>query len=66
VTLSPPAALGRVSAFLNIRVADIDDVYRTWSGWGARFLTTPIDRGPEIRCFVRDPDGYLIGVGQSK
>ncbi|HWG61077.1 MAG TPA: VOC family protein [Streptosporangiaceae bacterium] len=66
VTLSPPAALGRVSAFLNIRVADIDDVYRTWSGWGARFLTAPIDRGPEIRCFLRDPDGYLIEVGQSK
>jgi hypothetical protein len=25
----------------------------------------PIDRGAEIRCYVRDPDGYLIEVGQS-
>jgi hypothetical protein len=23
------------------------------------------DRGAEIRCYMRDPDGYLIEVGQS-
>jgi hypothetical protein len=21
--------------------------------------------GPEIRCYIRDPDGYLIEVGQT-
>ena len=34
-------------------------------GLAAEFVTPPIDRGAEIRCYVRDPDGYLIEVGQS-
>jgi predicted enzyme related to lactoylglutathione lyase len=54
-----------VSIFLNLRVADIDDCYRRWSAQGAEFLTPPIDRGAEIRCYMRDPDGYLIEVGQA-
>src|SRR5271166_909598 len=53
------------SIFLNLRVADIDACYRRWSDRGARFLTPPIDRGAEIRCYMRDPDGYLIEVGQA-
>jgi catechol 2,3-dioxygenase-like lactoylglutathione lyase family enzyme len=53
------------SIFLNLRVADIDACYREWSARGAEFLTPPIDRGAEIRCYMRDPDGYLIEVGQS-
>ena len=32
---------------------------------GAEFVTPPIDRGAETRCYMRDPDGYLIEVGQS-
>jgi catechol 2,3-dioxygenase-like lactoylglutathione lyase family enzyme len=32
---------------------------------GAEFLTPPQDRGPEIRCYVRDPDRHLIEVGQT-
>jgi hypothetical protein len=27
-------------------------------------VTPPIDREAEIRCYMRDPDGYLIEVGQ--
>jgi predicted enzyme related to lactoylglutathione lyase len=53
------------SIFLNLRVADIDECYRTWSERGAQFVTPPIDRGAEIRCYMRDPDGYLIEVGQA-
>ena len=34
----------------NIRVADIQTTYQTWSERGAQFLTPPIDRGPETRC----------------
>jgi catechol 2,3-dioxygenase-like lactoylglutathione lyase family enzyme len=64
VTLAPPEDLERVSAFLNIRVADIWSVYRQWSARGAQFLTPPIDRGVELRCYMRDPDGHLIEVGQ--
>jgi len=65
VTLEPPSDQDRVSAFLNIRVADIHAVYDEWSGRGAEFVTPPIDRGREIRCYIRDPDGHLIEVGQS-
>ena len=64
VTLEPPSDPDRASAFLNIRVADIAAVYKQWSARGAKFLTPPIDRGPEIRCYIRDPDGHLIEVGQ--
>jgi len=53
-----------VSIFMNLRVADVQGLYDEWSAKGAEFLTPPIDRGPEIRCYIRDPDGYLIEVGQ--
>jgi hypothetical protein len=36
-----------------------------WTAKGAEFVTPPIDREAEIRCYLRDPDGYLIEVGQS-
>jgi predicted enzyme related to lactoylglutathione lyase len=65
VTLEPPQNPDRVSSFLNIRVADIQTIYRTWSERGAQFLTPPIDRGSEVRCYLRDPDGHLIEVGQT-
>jgi catechol 2,3-dioxygenase-like lactoylglutathione lyase family enzyme len=53
------------SIFLNLRVADIQACYQEWKAKGAEFVTPPIDRGAEIRCYMRDPDGYLIEVGQS-
>jgi catechol 2,3-dioxygenase-like lactoylglutathione lyase family enzyme len=65
VTLETPHEPDRVSSFLNIRVADIEAVYADWSVRGAEFLTPPMDRGGEIRCYVRDPDGHLIEVGQA-
>jgi catechol 2,3-dioxygenase-like lactoylglutathione lyase family enzyme len=64
VTLEPPSNPDRASSFLNIRVADIRTVYAEWSARGAKFLTPPIDRGGEIRWYMRDPDGHLIEVGQ--
>jgi catechol 2,3-dioxygenase-like lactoylglutathione lyase family enzyme len=64
VTLEAPRDPDRVSAFLNIRVADIQAVYEEWSSKGAEFLTPPIQREREIRCYMRDPDGHLIEVGQ--
>jgi catechol 2,3-dioxygenase-like lactoylglutathione lyase family enzyme len=63
VTLDVPSG-SVVSSFLNIRVADIHAVYEQWSAKGAEFLTPPIDRGVELRCYMRDPDGHLIEVGQ--
>jgi catechol 2,3-dioxygenase-like lactoylglutathione lyase family enzyme len=65
VTLETPPDPDRTSSFLNIRVADIQAVYSAWSSRGAEFLTPPQDRGAEIRCYLRDPDGRLIEVGQT-
>ena len=60
-----PADPGRTSAFLNVRVADVQQIYKDWSKKGAKFLTEPKDHGREIRAYVRDPDGHLIEVGQA-
>jgi hypothetical protein len=65
VTLQTPAGPHHTSAFLNIRVADVAAAYREWSAAGADFLTEPKDQGAEIRCYVRNPDGHLIEVGQA-
>ena len=65
VTLTTPPDRNRTSAFLNVRVADIRQVYKDWSAKGAQFLTEPKDHGREIRAYIRDPDGHLIEVGQA-
>ena len=65
VTLEPPHDPDHVSSFLNVRVADINAVYEQWRARGAEFLTPPADRGAELRCYLRDPDGHLIEVGQA-
>jgi catechol 2,3-dioxygenase-like lactoylglutathione lyase family enzyme len=65
VTLETPPDPNRTSSFLNIRVSDIHDVYSEWSARGANFLTPPKQHQTEIRCYIRDPDGYLIEVGQT-
>jgi catechol 2,3-dioxygenase-like lactoylglutathione lyase family enzyme len=65
VTLTAPDS-DTTTSFLNIRVADIHEIYEDWSSKGAQFLTPPLDRGPELRCYLHDPDGHLIEVGQTK
>src|SRR5262244_862699 len=65
VTLETPRDPDHVSSFLNIRVADIHACYEQWRDRGATFLTPPTDRGAELRCYMRDPDGHLIEVGQA-
>jgi len=65
VTLETPPDPDRVSSFMNVRVADIHAVHAEWAARGAEFLTPPIQRATEIRCYLRDPDGHLIEVGQT-
>jgi catechol 2,3-dioxygenase-like lactoylglutathione lyase family enzyme len=65
VILETPRDPDRVSSFLNIRVKDIEAVYAEWSARGAQFLTPPKQHQYEIRCYIRDPDGHLIEVGQT-
>ena len=50
---------------MNIRVADIHACYKLWKSRGAEFITEPMEKYGEWRCYIRDPDGYLIEVGQS-
>jgi predicted enzyme related to lactoylglutathione lyase len=64
VTLSVPDPT-KISSFMNIRVADIQACYKLWKSRGAEFITPPIPKYGEIRCYIRDPDGYIIEVGQS-
>ncbi len=66
VTLGVPPDPDFVSSFMNIRVADIADCYGRWRALGAEFLTAPIEKYGETRCYIRDPDGYIIEIGQSK
>src|SRR5580692_6978475 len=66
VTLGVPPDPDRISSFMNIRVADIQACYALWRSRGAEFITEPKDKYGEIRCYIRDPDGYIIEVGQSK
>jgi lactoylglutathione lyase len=65
VTLQTPQILKEASNFMIIRVADIWSSYKEWKSRGAEFITEPKDHGIEIRCYIRDPDGYLIEVGQT-
>ena len=64
VTLSVPDP-NHINSFMNFRVADIQACYKLWKSRGAEFLTPPIPKYGEIRCYIRDPDGYIIEVGQS-
>jgi len=64
VTLSVPDP-NHINSFMNFRVADIQRCYELWKSRGAEFITEPIKKYGETRCYIRDPDGYIIEVGQS-
>jgi lactoylglutathione lyase len=65
VVASPPRDPNVLSIFLNLRVTDISRYYDLWSSRGAKFITEPKVHATELRCYMRDPDGYLIEVGQT-
>ena len=64
VTLTVPDP-DKFNGFMNIRVADIQGCYELWKSRGAEFITPPIPKYGETRCYMRDPDGYIIEIGQS-
>ncbi len=66
VIFTPPADVNRVSHAITLRVADCRVAYETLRSRGAAFLTPPHDWGPEIRCFLRDQDGHLVEISESK
>jgi catechol 2,3-dioxygenase-like lactoylglutathione lyase family enzyme len=65
VVATPPKRPNELSIFLNLRVSDIKRFYERWRSRGAVFVTEPKVHASEIRCYIRDPDGYLIEVGQT-
>jgi lactoylglutathione lyase len=65
VVASPPRDPNVLSSFLNLRVTDIRRCHQLWSSRGAAFITEPKTHSTELRCYMRDPDGYLIEVGQT-
>ncbi|MFI0479510.1 VOC family protein [Actinomadura sp. 9N215] len=65
ITLTAPQPGDPVSAFMNVRVADIAAFHAAATARGAEFLTEPLDRKAELRCYMRDPDGHLIEIGQA-
>jgi catechol 2,3-dioxygenase-like lactoylglutathione lyase family enzyme len=65
VLAAPPSDPNILSIFLNLRVTDIRRYYDLWSSRGAKFITEPKVHARELRCYMRDPDGYLIEVGQT-
>lgn len=64
VTAAPPKSSDTLTIALNLRVADVHACYDLWRSRGAEFLTEPKVHAGESRCYIRDPDGYLIEVGQ--
>jgi lactoylglutathione lyase len=66
VIASPPQNSNVLTSSLNIRVADMAKTYKEWKARGAHFLTPPKEHKYEIRCYMKDPDGHLIEVGQAK
>ncbi len=65
ISLHTPENPNEFSSFMNIRVADIQTSYEDWRKKGAEFLTEPKNHALEIRCYMRDPDGYIIEIGQT-
>lgn len=66
VVFAPPLDADRVSHAMTLRVADCQTAYEALRWRGAVFLTPPHDWDSEIRCFLRDPDGHLVEISQSK
>ncbi len=66
VVYAPPGDPNQVSHSFTIRVPDCQAAYDTLRERGAEFLTPPHDRGGEVRCFFRDPDGHLFEISEAR
>ncbi len=64
VRFDPPADKHTVTHSYTIRVEDCMRSYNILKERGADFLTPPVVRGAETRCFFRDPDGHLFEISE--
>ena len=66
VVFAPPTDPDVVSHELIMRVPDCQGAYETLRARGATFLTPPVTYEREVRVFLRDPDGHLIELSESR
>jgi catechol 2,3-dioxygenase-like lactoylglutathione lyase family enzyme len=59
-----PTQKNRVSHSFTIRVNDCVDSYEILKAQGVVFITPPVVRGNETRCFFYDPDGHLFEISE--
>jgi catechol 2,3-dioxygenase-like lactoylglutathione lyase family enzyme len=59
-----PANKHSVSHSYTIRVKDCSKSYQILKQRGAEFITPPMARGAETRCFFQDPDGHLFEISE--
>ncbi len=59
-----PADKNTVSHSFTIRVKDCKESFQVLSQRGADFITAPVTRGAETRCFFNDPDGHLFEISE--
>ena len=64
VTMAAREGSNVVDHSFTIRVPDCRQAYEALAARGATFLTPPHQRGQEIRCFFRDPDGHLFEISR--
>jgi catechol 2,3-dioxygenase-like lactoylglutathione lyase family enzyme len=64
ITLTPPGDTNLRDNLFTIRVANCLEAYDLLRARGATFLTPPLARGAETRCFFRDPDGHLFEISE--
>ncbi len=64
IYFKPPLDKNIVSHSFTIRVNDCEKAYESLYKRGAEFLTPPLIRGKETRCFFRDLDGHLFEISE--
>ena len=60
----PPVNKNMVSHAFTIRVKDCQNSYELLKARGISFITPPLNRGAETRCFFKDPDGHLFEISE--
>jgi catechol 2,3-dioxygenase-like lactoylglutathione lyase family enzyme len=64
ISFLPPPGRTQVSHSFTIRVKNCNEAYEILKARGASFVTPPVSRGAETRCFFHDPDGHLFEISE--
>ena len=64
ITCAPPRDPSTLSVALNLRVSDFEAAVAEYKARGATLLAPPVDWPHERRCYLQDPDGYIVEIGE--